>query len=735
MKRNFPRARWVWRLAILCLVAGLLVVWNRPSRTNRAIKVAGAKGQIIGSRLLTLSPGDALLRDLALADPAVQARLAGKANDFLYALPLGYGESAEWRAQGCLTFNCVRLVFYDYTAGGAVEAIVNRLTSRVLHVAVDPQARPGASAAILPKVIDIASQAAAVQTVLGDLHKARVAMVPMTVWLTDSPCQEAWCVDLTFHDPQGSGRIFHVVVNMQAGNVARTFYTRPRADRLYQEPPPLDPSRPFYTDGCHSAYDWNVCWEMTANDGVNFYDATYQDKLIFSSAKIGQVEAFYPSWPGGYRDEIGYNASVPPKFDTRITDLGNGFEVRQLFTELFDWPNCICCYRYEQVLRFYADGSFEPSFVSQGPGCDDLSRYQPFWRIDIDLNGETDDKVTAWQGVAWQELDQEIELPLFENLAFDGEKIAVQDGELLYVWQPEVNDPLGQNVGRLFIMREHPGEGDSTIFSGPADTYRPPRQWLNDESLDSGEIVVWYVPTLITKKGGPWWCMPDPEPELSPCSAIMHIRPLEALHQPTAEELLQLQATPTASPPVNGLPPIQPTPRPITGQDAETIILNAGCGACHVIGSLGEAGKVGPNLSNIGRTAAGRVPGQPAAEYLRNSILYPNLYLAAECPNGPCVANAMPGDYYLRLSNAQVDTLVNFLLDQQMAVDTTPAAIGAPAATASAPTGPGESPATGTDGPNYGWVGPAALALILALLWLFKRRPADMSSTDEPPID
>ena len=52
--------------------------------------------------------------------------------------------------------------------------------------------------------------------------------------------------------------------------------------------------------------------EMTAHDGLNFYDAKYNGKEIFSSAKIGQVEAFYPSWPGGYRDEIGIQASVPP---------------------------------------------------------------------------------------------------------------------------------------------------------------------------------------------------------------------------------------------------------------------------------------------------------------------------------------------------------------------------------------------------------------------------------------
>ncbi len=36
---------------------------------------------------------------------------------------------------------------------------------------------------------------------------------------------------LTFHDPNGSGKVFHVFVNMQQEQVARTFYTRSRPER------------------------------------------------------------------------------------------------------------------------------------------------------------------------------------------------------------------------------------------------------------------------------------------------------------------------------------------------------------------------------------------------------------------------------------------------------------------------------------------------------------------------
>ncbi|HOU41056.1 MAG TPA: hypothetical protein PK829_07290, partial [Promineifilum sp.] len=176
---------------------------------------------------------------------------------------------------------------------------------------------------------------------------------------------------------------------------------------------------------------------------------------------------------------------------------------------------------------------------------------------------------------------------------------------------------------------------------------------------------------------GPWWCMPDPEPDFSPCEAILHAEPAGELRQPTAEELAILQAapTPTTEADVATAAPT-PTPRPIEGSDPQTIILNAGCGSCHKIGAIGEAHKVGPDLSAIGLTAGGRVPGFTAEQYIRQSVLEPNAYLAPACPNSPCLPSIMPRDYATRLSPAQQDTLVAFLLTQQ-GEEPTPAAVGA----------------------------------------------------------
>jgi mono/diheme cytochrome c family protein len=404
---------------------------------------------------------------------------------------------------------------------------------------------------------------------------------------------------------------------------------------------------------------------MTADNGINFRDATYKGQLIFSSAKIGQVEAWYPSWPGGYRDEIGFSASVPPFGDTQVEDLGDSFEVRQLFTEFTNWPNCICCYRYEEIIRFYEDGRIEFRFVSHGPGCDDLSIYRPFWRIDVDLDGPDNDSVWLWEEASWNEASTEFETyPVVEDLSPDGYKLATFDDDIHYRWFMERTDPLGLDEGYLFLLQFNENEGEGPITTGPGDTFIPPRQWIDGDSLSGENIVLWHVPLLNQKRGGPYWCMPDPEPAYSPCAAILHAQPGEELKQPTSEELATLEPTPepALSPTPTSTPAPTATPRPLEGTAAEEILLSAGCSSCHQIGNIGEAHKVGPDLSGIGLLAGEVLQGMSLEEYIRQAIVDPNAVVATNCPNGPCLPNIMPRDYEMRLDSQQIETLVTYLL-------------------------------------------------------------------------
>ncbi len=685
---NRTKQRTALRLLVfnLLFIAGVLV-WGQHMR-GQSVAVAVAKGKQMlemPANVLGLSPDyfidTAAAEQLALRDDLFRSLLPADDYAFVSAMPMSAGESRYWQQDGCDTRNCVHVVFYDYESGGTVEAVANLDTQSIVGRWTDANARPSGSVAVLEDAFAIAAADSQVQSILGDIGAADPAMIPMSGWLADDACRDAWCVDLTFHDPNGTGRVFHVFVNMETKEVARTFYTRAREDRSLGKPLA---QRDAFSNGCHEQYGWNVCWEMTAHDGIDFQDATFNGQPIFASAKIGQVEAWYPSWPGGYRDEIGFAASVPPFGGTEINDLSDGFEVRQTFTEFTRWPNCICCYRYEQVVRFYEDGRFEPRFVSHGPGCDDLSVYRPFWRIDLTLNGAGDDEVWLWDTTQWVEAEEEFEtFPVVGDLSPDGHMLSTFNGDLHYRWAMERTDPLGLDEAYMFLLARNDMEGEGPIVTGPGDTFIPPRQWIDGEPLSGGDPVLWFVPLLKTKKGGPWWCMPDPEPDFSPCEAILVAEPGEELRQPTEEELAILEAqTPTplpATPEDGATPAPTATPRPIEGSEPREIILNAGCTACHLIGDMGEAHKVGPDLSEIGYIAGGRVPEMTAEMYIRQSIVNPNAYLAPACPNGPCLPNIMPDNYANRLTPDQLETLVAWLVTLDEAIPQ-PALIGGDAA-------------------------------------------------------
>lgn len=638
-------------ILLIFLIGNLLVsLWQQQASINLAI----AKGQ-----RLYMSP-DGQPIGLA-AEELANLNTAESSLIFVDALPLSLAESRPWAELGCTANNCAHATYFDRENGSTLNQIISLQNNAVLAEWQDALARPAGSSFVAEEAIQIAANNPSVTAVLGDIGAGDPAMIPMSAWLADDACRDDWCVDLTFHNPEGDGRIFHVFVNMSQQIVARTFYTRARPD--------LDVAMPVsrraaFTDGCHEQDGWSVCWEMTAHDGVLFRDATYNDSLIFSNIKITQIEAWYPSWPGGYRDEIGFSASVPPFGDTIVNELDDGFEVRQLFTEFTRWPNCICCYRYEEIIRFFADGSFEPRFISYGPGCDDLSIYRPFWRINIDLDGPEDDRVWLWQETEWAEVTTEQELfPFVDDLGPDGFKLATGGGDLLYRWAMLPTDPLGLDEARFFILKENEMEGEQPLSPGPGDTFQPPRQWLNDEPVFGENIVFWYVPLLKTKKTEPIWCQPDPEPGINQCEAILRVEITDELPQPTTEELAEMATTATPVPPDTAVTPApSPTPRPVPGSTAEEILVNAGCSSCHAIGSIGEGHKVGPDLSSIGYQATGRIPNVSAADYLQQSILEPNYALAPTCPNGPCLPNIMPQDYSQRLTSEQVEMIVDYLL-------------------------------------------------------------------------
>lgn len=120
----------------------------------------------------------------------------------------------------------------------------------------------------------------------------------------------------------------------------------------------------------------------------------------------------------------------------------------------------------------------------------------------------------------------------------------------------------------------------------------------------------------------------------------------------------------------------RPTPVPLTPEQeaGKQVYLAAGCAACHAIRGVGAQGAIGPSLNRIGAVAEERIasesyknnlrdqpPATTGAEYIKQSILHPNAYIVAQCPQGPCPANVMPQNYEQQLTPEELNNLVDYL--------------------------------------------------------------------------
>jgi cytochrome c oxidase subunit II len=86
---------------------------------------------------------------------------------------------------------------------------------------------------------------------------------------------------------------------------------------------------------------------------------------------------------------------------------------------------------------------------------------------------------------------------------------------------------------------------------------------------------------------------------------------------------------------------------------AKTFFVDNGCDGCHTFKPAGATGKVGPDLDSL-REAAQKA-GQPLDEFIRQSIVDPNAYVAPGYPKG-----VMP-ETFSSLPKQQLDALVTYL--------------------------------------------------------------------------
>jgi hypothetical protein len=298
---------------------------------------------------------------------------------------------------------------------------------------------------------------------------------------------------------------------------------------------------------------------------------SYQGRTVLTSATLPEWhvdyngEYFYP----GFFDVTGCGGSgggfpIPPFGETEVRDLLDGsdivgFEVVQDF-RMSAW-GAACNYRYGQHYQFFADGRFRVVVGAYGRGCGDDPAFQqpvyrPVVRIDIAVNGDSNDSFAVWDGQQWVFQATETYRTPYASPGFgphqltaNNEAWLIVDGNGLgYTIEPglgQFNDGGLDDAPFVFITLHKPEEGDTDlpIFSPPGPSYccnddyrQGPDIFVNDEPIGSENLVFWYVPQSTTDRVAAaedgdglfcWTVSGEPTPETYPCFAGPMFTPFE----------------------------------------------------------------------------------------------------------------------------------------------------------------------------------------------------------------
>ncbi len=96
------------------------------------------------------------------------------------------------------------------------------------------------------------------------------------------------------------------------------------------------------------------------------------------------------------------------------------------------------------------------------------------------------------------------------------------------------------------------------------------------------------------------------------------------------------------------------TPAP-GANDAEQLFASNGCSGCHTLAKAGSNGTTGPNLDKQ-LVADAKAAGKPVPEFVRQSIVDPDAYIAKGYSAG-----VMPKDFGDKLSSEQLSALVDYI--------------------------------------------------------------------------
>ena len=288
---------------------------------------------------------------------------------------------------------------------------------------------------------------------------------------------------------------------------------------------------------------WSVDYLYTGTDGLEVFDASYEGVEVLRSAKL--LEWHSDGGASGFVLVTGCGGSgggfpIYPYGDAQVLDLPGsadgvaGFEIVADF-RMANWGQD-CHFRFEQRFQFYEDGGFRVVAGAYGRHCSTVSVNRPVLRIDLAPAGDDDDSAALWNGSAWVAQATEFLRTPYAGpdgpLAYDPHGFALrvldQTTEAGFFVEPD-RGQLGQAQADdepfVYVTLFHAAEG--TLDLGVLgtccndDEEQGPEEFVDGEAIAGSDLVLWYVPQMITDSTAPdyfcWTVAGEPNPETYPC--------------------------------------------------------------------------------------------------------------------------------------------------------------------------------------------------------------------------
>lgn len=314
------------------------------------------------------------------------------------------------------------------------------------------------------------------------------------------------------------------------------------------------------TAGCPSsggvARDgWTVSFDSTTSDGLQVTGAAFQGSTVLTQSKLAEWHDDYGT--AGYVLATGCapvgGFPIYPYGGVQVLDLAGsadgvaGFEVVGDF-RMSNWGQA-CNHRFEQRFQFFEDGSFRVAAGAFGRGCGANETFRPLLRIDLAAGGSAaSDRFALWNGSAWATETTEFlrtpyagpNGPLLTDPAGRAGRILDAVNGAGFFLEPGVGGaglPGQDDDAFLYVVRHHANEGDGDLGAlGTCcndDENQGPEAYVQLESINQQDIVVWYVSQAVTDSIAPdyscWTVTGEPNPETYPCYAGPTFRPTPRL--------------------------------------------------------------------------------------------------------------------------------------------------------------------------------------------------------------